>query len=375
MGFGTDLLKGAATGGVSSALGAVGSLIGGAIQYRQQKKLMKQQNQYNIDQFNRENERQDYLMANGARIQKDALKNAGISAATLGGDFGNATPSTNQSQGVDVPSAPTPDVGAGRNVAGELAQMKQAEANQDLSASQAEKNRAEAALLRKQTGNYDIQFAAEQDKRVADAAKAKADARVAAIRQEIEEVGKDNRVTLLSLEVAEKTQSIINMMTSNDLASANVAFTLEQVETEKQKQREIGANIKNLNSLVVKNYQEAATSKALAQIYKDEHDRKEAKDLLVSAEAALKQLEYVDFENVMETKKEGVAVDLNGKSVSMNGYMLDLNLRAQELVNAVEEGDLMHAKTLYETLRPDLEKMKIEVDALGNISKFGKGRR
>lgn len=364
MGFGLDLAKGAATGGVGTALGAVGSLIGGAIQYRQQKKLMKQQNQYNIDQFNRENARQDYLLANGAAIQKDALKNAGISAATLGGDFGNSTPSTNQSQGVDIPSAPMPDIGAGRNVAGEISQMKQAEASSDLAASQAEKNRAEAGLLRKQLGNYDITFAAEQDKRVADAVKAQADAQIARINQDIAERGKENRVTLLSLEVAEKTQSIVNMMSENAATLAKVDLTREQIATEQKRREEISANIRNLDSLVVKNMQEAATSKALSQIYKDEHDRKEAKDLLLDAQAAFESYRQADFYNMVETKKLEQVYDLNGKQYTLNGYMLERSLKAQELVNAIEEGDLMHAKTLYETLRPELESRKLDIEAV-----------
>lgn len=369
MGFGTDLLKGAATGGVSSALGAVGSMIGGAIQYRQQKKLMKQQNQYNIDQFNRENERQDYLMANSARIQKDALKNAGISAATLGGDFGNATPSTNQSQGVDVPSAPTPDVGAGRNVAGELSQMKQAESTSNLNDSVAEKNKAEAALIRKQVGTYDVQFGAEQDKRVSDAAKAKSEAAIQRIRQEIEERGKDNRITLSSLEVAEMSRRVANLLADHAHIVANTANINEQTENLKAKRSEIVANIKNLNSLTVKNLQEAATSKALAQIYKDEHSRKEAKDLLVSAEAAYKSYLAGDLENSINSKLENQTFELNGESVTANGYMIEMCMKAQELVNAVEEGDLIHAKTIYETLRPDLEKAKLEVDAVSGMFK------
>lgn len=89
MGFAQQLGQSLAT---SSATSAASGLIGSAFsalaahqQYKNNKKLMAQQNQYAIDAFNRENERQDYLLRNQLSMQKEGLKNAGYSTADPNG--------------------------------------------------------------------------------------------------------------------------------------------------------------------------------------------------------------------------------------------------------------------------------------------------
>lgn len=112
--YGSSLL-GALGSGFSSAVGALPSLgigaaanglfnmIGQRMQYKYNKKLMALQNQYSIEAFNRENDRQDWLLRNSAALQKQGLENAGYSTADPSGT-GFEQPTTNNQ---DVPSNPS----------------------------------------------------------------------------------------------------------------------------------------------------------------------------------------------------------------------------------------------------------------------------
>lgn len=102
----------AVTGGLQAAGNGLLGLAGSALNYRYNKKLMSQQNQYNIEAFNRENERQDWLLQHQAELFKQGMHNAGISAANMGAD-GIPGLSVNN---MDVPSNP----GAGQADLGKL---------------------------------------------------------------------------------------------------------------------------------------------------------------------------------------------------------------------------------------------------------------
>lgn len=78
-----SVAQGAVTGGLQAAGGGLFGLIGAGIQYRRQRKLMALANQYEIDAFNRENERQNWLMQNQYALQKQGLRNAGLSTAMM----------------------------------------------------------------------------------------------------------------------------------------------------------------------------------------------------------------------------------------------------------------------------------------------------
>lgn len=80
--------------------GGVGQMVGGALQgainmgstamsnrqnYKYNTKLMSLQNQYNIDAWNRSVARDDYLLSNSQKLQKDALRSAGYSTADPNG--------------------------------------------------------------------------------------------------------------------------------------------------------------------------------------------------------------------------------------------------------------------------------------------------
>lgn len=94
--LGTQTLSSAASGIVNSLMGMASA----GLNYRYNKKLMNLQNQYNIDAFNRQNARQDYLLENSPSITRDALRKAGYSAADPNGT-GVSSPAV---QGMDTPS-------------------------------------------------------------------------------------------------------------------------------------------------------------------------------------------------------------------------------------------------------------------------------
>ena len=101
---------GKASAAKSAGVAAVGPSVNGLFgaitmrrQYKNQKKLMALQNQYDIEAFNRENARQDWLMLNEDSLKRQSLENAGYSTADPNGT-GVTTPSVGN---MDVPATPT----------------------------------------------------------------------------------------------------------------------------------------------------------------------------------------------------------------------------------------------------------------------------
>ena len=147
--FGQSLGQSAATGAVNSAVsglfGALNSAVGARMNYKYQKKLMKLQNQYDIEAFNRENQRQDWLLQNTAALTKQGLRNAGYSTADPNG-VGVTTPQTNTQ---DVPSGTfvpysTPNLPDAASSYASLKQGQLTDANARLMISQAKLNEIEA---------------------------------------------------------------------------------------------------------------------------------------------------------------------------------------------------------------------------------------
>lgn len=115
-------VKGALASGFESALGSLpGAAIGNALNglfglasarmnYKYNKKLMALQNQYAIDAFNRENERQNQLLYNSAAMQRHGLASAGYSTADPSGT-GFEQPAVANMDTPSNPSAPFVDFG------------------------------------------------------------------------------------------------------------------------------------------------------------------------------------------------------------------------------------------------------------------------
>lgn len=99
-------MSGLLGGLISSAVGAVGSIAGGALDYNYQKKLMARQNAYNQENATIAYNRQRELTEDQAYLSQLGKLKAGVNTAF--GTNGNVTSSSNvdQASPVSVPSAP-----------------------------------------------------------------------------------------------------------------------------------------------------------------------------------------------------------------------------------------------------------------------------
>lgn len=97
---GTAALPGIMAGAAASTVNGVINARSARRSYKFSKKLMQAQAAYNADAFERENARQDYLLDNAYVINRQALKNAGYSAADPDGQG----PQNMTNNNMDVPS-------------------------------------------------------------------------------------------------------------------------------------------------------------------------------------------------------------------------------------------------------------------------------
>lgn len=104
----------AAMGAIAQAAANLAApAVEGKTSWKYTKKAMELQNQYNIEAFERSNERQDYLMQNANIIAKDALRRAGYSTADPNGTGVTPAPLSSQNTNAASPihvSAPNLDV-------------------------------------------------------------------------------------------------------------------------------------------------------------------------------------------------------------------------------------------------------------------------
>ena len=117
MGF----FDGAGVGLLSSLGGAAGSLVGGAMDYRYQKKLMERQNEYNKENATTAYQRQRELTQDQAYLSQLGKLKAGINTAF--GTDGNVTSSANVDQASPV-SIPSP-LGMGQQLSTSLRSFMQ----------------------------------------------------------------------------------------------------------------------------------------------------------------------------------------------------------------------------------------------------------
>lgn len=117
MGF----FDGAGVGLLSSLGGAAGSLVGGAMDYRYQKKLMERQNEYNKENATTAYQRQRELTQDQAYLSQLGKLKAGINTAF--GTDGNVTSSSNVDQASPV-SIPSP-LGMGQQLSTSLRSFMQ----------------------------------------------------------------------------------------------------------------------------------------------------------------------------------------------------------------------------------------------------------
>ena len=126
---------GAGSGLVNTAFG----FLAARQQYKNQRRLMELQNQYDIEAFNRQNARQDWLMRNEDSLKRQSLENAGYSTADPQGT-GVTTPSVASMDTPGTPTSPMMPGSPGTDFVNAFSAIRQAE----LIDSVKRKNEAEA---------------------------------------------------------------------------------------------------------------------------------------------------------------------------------------------------------------------------------------
>lgn len=183
----------AKSAGVAAVAPAVNGLFGAITmrrQYKNQKKLMAQQNQYDIEAFNRENARQDWLMLNEDSLKRQSLENAGYSTADPNGT-GVTTPAVGNMDTPGTPTAPLLSGSPGTDFVNAFNAMRQAE----LIDSVKRKNEAEAKKAEEEGKGIAIQN---------EYIRPRSEAEVKQILQDIELKKKQGKLTEVQADTAER---------------------------------------------------------------------------------------------------------------------------------------------------------------------------
>lgn len=287
MGF----FDGAGVGLLSSLGGAAGSLVGGAMDYRYQKKLMERQDEYNKENATTAYQRQRELTQDQAYLSQLGKLKAGINTAF--GTDGNVTSSANVDQASPV-SIPSP-LGIGQQLSTSLrsfmqdslvnAQRKNVESDttaKDIdNATRAIKNALEIGKQRQDIGvsmlnyakdafkfavdkqYYDRQQSAKTDEMEANAKRAQS-------LQAIEEVNAMFQYSKNEADLQKAYQEFENLKKVYDLTDA-------QIVTEKGKPRVQLSEIRKNDASATESYSAASLNKE-----KERHEKEETRGRYLS---------------------------------------------------------------------------------------------
>ena len=282
MGF----FDGAGVGLLSSLGGVAGSLAGGALDYRNQKKLMERQQEYNRENATTAYNRQRELTQDQAYLSQLGKLKAGINTAF--GTDGNVTSSANVDQASPV-SIPSP-LGMGQQLSTSLrsfmqdslvnAQRKNVDADTNAknidNATRAMENALKIKKLNQDIGvsmlnyardafkfavdqkYYDTQQSAQTDEMVASSKRAEA-------LQKIEEINAEFARAKTQKEYDILTQQFENLKKVYDLTDA-------QIVTEKGKPRVQLSEISKNNASATESYSAASLNEE-----KERHEREETR--------------------------------------------------------------------------------------------------
>lgn len=185
---------GKASAAKSAGIAAVGPSVNGLFgaltmrrQYKNQKKLMALQNQYDIEAFNRENARQDWLMMNEDSLKRQSLENAGYSTADPNGT-GVTTPPVGNMDVPGTPTAPLLSMSPGSDFVNAFTAMRQSELIDSVKRkNEAEANKAEQEAEGQQLTNKYImpRNEAELDKICAEIDKMEKDGNLSKVEAEV----------------------------------------------------------------------------------------------------------------------------------------------------------------------------------------------
>lgn len=346
MGF----FDGAGVGLLSSLGGTAGSLVGGAMDYRYQKKLMERQNEYNKENATTSYQRQRELTQDQAYLSQLGKLKAGINTAF--GTDGNVTSSANVDQASPV-SVPSP-LGMGQQLSTSLrsflqdslvnAQRKNVESDTTAknidNATRAMENALKIKKLNQDIGvsmlnyardafkfavdkkYYDTQQSAQTDEMVASAKRAEA-------LQKIEEINSEFARAKTQEEYNILTQQFKNLQKVYDLTDA-------QIVTEKGKPRVQLSEVRKNNSLSNLSDKQAVQQEKETEFYNDTKELRE--------ESIRLDNKYKDLQTIPQRVSDVLVRSKRGRSIISkleDGGSLtddDINyLRSLSFVNGVDE--------------------------------------
>lgn len=178
----------------SAGVAAVGPSVNGLFgaitmrrQYKNQKKLMALQNRYDIEAFNRENARQDWLMLNEDSLKRQSLQNAGYSTADPNGT-GVTTPAVGDQNVPGTPTVPLLSGSPGTDFVNAFTAMRQSELIDSVKRkNEAEANKAEQEAEGQQLTNKYImpRSEAELDKICAEIDKMEKDGNLSVVEAQV----------------------------------------------------------------------------------------------------------------------------------------------------------------------------------------------
>ena len=274
------------SGLVSSALGVAGSIAGGALDYKYQKKLMARQNQYNQENATIAYNRQRELTQDQAYLSQLGKEKAGINTAF--GTDGNVTSSANVDQASPV-SVPSP-LGMGQQLSTSLrsfmqdslvnAQRKNVESDTTAknidNATRAMENALKIKRLNQDIGVGMLNYAKDAFKFAVD--KQYYDRQQSAKTDEMEQISKRaealQQIEVINSNFAEaKTKADIDIL-KQQFENLKKVYDLTdaQIVTEKGKPRVQFSEIRKNNASATESYSAASLNKE-----KERHEREETR--------------------------------------------------------------------------------------------------
>ena len=274
------------SGLASAGAGVLGSLVGGAIDYNYQKKLMARQNQYNKENATTAYNRQRELTQDQAYLSQLGKMKAGINTAF--GTDGNVTNSANVDQASPV-SVPSP-LGMGQQLSTSLrsfmqdslvnAQRKNVESDTTAknidNATRAMENALKIKKLNQDIGVGMLNYAKDAFKFAVD--KQYYDRQQSAKTDEMEQTAKRaealQKIEAINAEFARaKTQEEYNILTQQ-FKNLQKAYDLTdaQIVTEKGKPRVQLSEIRKINASATESYSAASLNEE-----KERHEREETR--------------------------------------------------------------------------------------------------
>ncbi len=352
-GFGSAIVNGIAgligTGASAAANRATSAAVSGD-NLEASKNFALYQAKINRKDWLAANARQDYLLANSARIQKQALQAAGISAANIAGEFSpvsnvNPVPSTRYNPLGYVPTNYYGDLGQS------VGDMISKVSNAKLADAAAKKAAEEARGLEIENNNK--QSIIDSQLGLSAAEKSYKDSLTAGqnLSNLFASTTFDNRVKFSFEQLAEIQSEIAKNWEETTLLG-------QKAETEpvlrEQMKSQISRNLaetSNFYASAKRTLNLIQNDNALRDVYKSEKDLNEAKKLLTDAMKFSEDYRGLASKASYEANTHEYTVNWNGWTLKkFTAYDAEAQLGLSNFINSLNSGDLVKSKSELEKL-------------------------